>query len=282
MTTRRELLAGILTALLSPGIGPRQAQAAEALRIGILPVLSPRASLEVFEPLRDYLGKAAQPRPELHTTPDFHVLYQRIRDGSFHLALVPPHMARLAQVDLGWHLLARCGPEHHALLLALEGGGPDRLEDLRGGTLAVHDRNALVVLMVLEALRQRGLQEGRDFSLLETRNYESSRLSVMQGRAHAFVSRSQGFFGQQQREPFKTLLDAGALPGYGFIATPRLSPINRYRLGQDLLSFAASPQGTAMLARLGYQTLEPGRDDSLRQLDPYLDDFRACLSGPTG
>lgn len=278
MISRRALLTGLLTGLLSPGIGTRLVLAAGALRLGILPVLNPRASLEVFQPLLDYLGKGAFARPELHTTPDFHVLYQRIRDGQFDLALVPPHLARLAQVDLGWHLLARCSPAHHALLLALEDTGPARIEDLRGGTIAVLDRSALVVLMVLEALAQRGMQEGRDFSLLETRNYESSRLSVTQGRAHAFVSRSKGFFEPQVRESLKTLLDAGTLPGYGFIATPRLSPISRYQLTQDLLSFAHTDAGQAMLSRLGYQTLEPGREDSLRQLDPYLDSIRASSS----
>jgi phosphonate transport system substrate-binding protein len=282
MLTRRELFAVALTTLFSPCIGPARALAAETLRIGILPVLSPRASLEVFQPLVDYLGKGAPQRPELHTTPDFQGLYERIRAGQFDLALVPPHMARLAQVDLGWHLLALCGPEHHALLMARDGTGPTRPEELRGGSIAVLDRSALVALMVLEALRQRGLQEGRDFSLLETRNYESSRLAVLQGHAQAFVSRSRGFFEPQQRESFNILLDAGALPGYGFIAAPRLPPITRYRLGQELLTFAASAQGSAMLAKLGYKTLETGRDDSLRHLDSYLGRFRDCLSGTAG
>lgn len=277
MITRRELLSATLTAVLALPTGVPQARAGEVLRIGILPVLSPRASLDVFQPLQDYLGRGAYARPELHTTPDFHVLYHRIREGQFDLALVPPHMARLAQVDLGWHLLARCAPEHHALLLALDESGPASLYDLRGGTIAVLDRSALVVLMVLDALEQRGLREGRDFSLLETRNYESSRLSVVQGRAHAFVSRSRGFFEPRKRESFKTLLDAGALPGYGFIASPRLTPVYRYQLAQELLAFATTSEGQAMLARLGYQTLVPGRDDSLNQLDPYLDSSRSGL-----
>lgn len=278
MITRRELLAATLTALLALPTGVPQARAGATLRIGVLPVLNPRASMEVFLPLQDYLGRGPFMRPELYTTPDFHVLYERIHAGQFDLALAPPHLARLAQVDLGWHLLARCGPDQRALLLSLEDTGPANPEALRGGTIAVLDRGALVVHVVLEALGQRGLREGRDFSLLETRNYESSRLSVMQGRAHAFVSRSRGFFETRMREPFKTLLDAGAVPGYVFIASPRLPPVTRYQLAQDLISFAGTPAGQTMLAKLGYQTLGPNREDSLSQLDPYLDSFRASFA----
>lgn len=250
----------------------------ESLRFGVLPVMSARASLETFQPLLDHLGRLGRQRPELITTPNFQELYRRISEGWFDFALIPPHMARLAQVDLGWQPMVSCAPDHRSQLLALEQGGPAGVEDLRGGGIAVLDRSALVVLIALEALRQRGLREGRDFSLLETRSYESSRLAVVQGRAQAFVSRSQGFFNEAQRDRFRILLDAGSLPGYVFAASPRLSPIARYHLAQHLLSFAATPEAAPLLARLGYQSMVATTGEGLRQLDPYLDSTRAALS----
>lgn len=278
MITRRDLLTGLLAGFLLRQLGHQPAHAQETLRLGVLPVMSARASLEAFQPLLDYLSRVRRQRPELLTTPNFHGLYQRIREGQFDVALVPPHVARLAQADLGWQPLARCTPDHRSLLLVPEQGGPTGPEGLRGGVIAVLDRSALVVLIALEALRQRGLQEGRDFALLETRSYESSRLAVVQGRAQAFVSRSQGFFNEAQRDRFRILLDAGSLPGYVFAASPRLSPIARYHLAQHLLSFAATPEAAPMLARLGYQSMVATTGEGLRQLDPYLDSTRAALS----
>lgn len=278
MTTRRDLLTALLAGFLLRRLGQQPAHAQDTLRVGVLPVMSARASLEAFQPLLDYLSRVRRQRPELLTTPNFQGLYRRIREGLFDVALVPPHVARLAQADLGWQPLARCTPDHRSLLLVPEQGGPTEPEGLRGGVIAVLDRSALVVLIALEALRQRGLQEGRDFSLLETRSYESSRLAVAQGRAQAFVSRSQGFFNEAQRDRFRTLLDAGPLPGYVFIAAPRLSPVARYHLGQDLLSFAATPEAAPLLARLGYQSLTAAGEESMQLLDPYLDSTRAALS----
>lgn len=278
MTSRRDLLAGVVAGLLLHGLHARPAHAMGVMRFGVLPVLSPRASLETFQPLLDHLTMALGQRVELLTTPNFHALYQRVREAQFDIALLPPHMSRLAQVDLGWQPMLHCTPAHRSVILALETGGPSRLEELRGGTIAVLDRSALVVLIALEGLRQRGLKEGRDFGLLETRSYESSRLAVTQGRAQALVSRSQGFFKDTQRERLITLLDAGALPGYVFMASSYVNPLTRYRITQDLLDFAKSPAATGMLAKLGYQSMEPVRDEDMRQLDPYLEATRASLN----
>jgi len=279
MLSRRTLLTGALAGLCLARLGTGSARAADALRLGILPVMSARRILEVFNPLQSHLERAGHRPTRLLTSPNFATLLDQVRNQDFDLALLPPHMARLAQVDLGWQPLARCAPEHRSVILALEAGGPRRPEELRGGTLAVLDRGALVVLIALEALRQRGLQAGRDFALLETRNYESSRLAVEQRQAQALVSRSQGFFKDAQRDRLAVLLDAGPLPGYVFMAAARMPPQAAARLGDLLLTFFAGPEGAGVLGKLGYESLQPVDEGHMRMLDPYLDDTRASLQG---
>lgn len=276
MLTRRQLIRTFLAGALLPR--PAQATPTDNLRFGVLPVMSARALLETFQPLLAHLEGPLRRRIELGTAPHFPGLYQRLREGQFDFALVPPHFARLAQAELGWSPLARCAPEHRCLLLVPEDSRLGRPEELRGGTLAILDRTALVALIAVEALRQRGLREGRDYALLETRGYESSRLSVQQGLAQAFVSRSQGFFKGDQRDRFRPLLDAGVIPGYVFLGSPRLDFPTRLRLIQLLLDFPRHPEATALLEKLGYQTIEPVTEADMRRLDPYLEATRGSLA----
>jgi len=163
-----------------------------------------------------------------------------------------------------------CLPEHQSVLLAMEANGPANLEALRGGTIAVLDNSALVAMVMMEALSKKGMVMDRDFKVIETRSYESSQISVRQGVAQAMVSRSQGFIDPNARDHMKVLLEAGALPGYVFIAAPATSKGQLQNLRTELLLFGGAPEAKPFLEKLGYDSVAVATEDAMRRLDPYL------------
>ena len=270
MPGRRHFLEAWLATLML-GSGFPVLAADKSLRLGSLPVVSTRTAYELFNPLMLRLEKAFGKPVHLETPPNFKVMYQRIRENGFDLLVSPPHIARLAQKKLGWHPLVMCQPEHKSVLLVMEDNGPADLEALRGSTIAVLDGSALVVMIMMEALAKRGLVVGRDFKVIETRSYESSQIAVKQGVAQAMVSRSQGFMDPNLRDRMKVLFEAGALPGYVFIAAPATPGNQLEELRALLLAFGGSPEAKPLLEKLGYDSIVAASEDAMRRLDPYLD-----------
>lgn len=240
------------------------------LRLGTLPVISIRRAYEIYAPLIEYFENTLKQKISLETPPNFKGMYQRILNNDFDLLLSPPHIARLAQKNLGWHPLVMCQPGHHAELLVKASDGPKTLEEFRGKTIAVLDNSALVVMIMLEALAKKGFIVDRDFKVLETRSYESSELAVKQGVAQALIARSQGILVQEDRKNMRVLFQASALPGYVIIAAPSVTFQQQQLLRHQLLKFSATPEARLFLSNLGYESFAAATETRMKQLDPYL------------
>lgn len=250
----------------------------KSMRLGSLPVVSTRTAYEIYGPLMTHLQRSlGLSNIVLETPPNFKGMYQRVQENGFDLLVSPPHIARLAQKRLGWHPIVMLQAEHHSVLLAQESNGPANLEALRGGTIAVLDNSALVVMIMMEALAKKGLQMNRDFKVIETRSYESSQIAVRQGVAQAMVFRSQGFIDANTRDQFKVLFQAGALPGYVIIAAPRTPKAQLLALRSHLLAFGKLPEARAFLDKLGYEGIGNATDEAMQRLDPYLEQTEAKL-----
>ena len=234
--------------------------------------MSARAAYEIYAPLMENLEKGlGLSSVQLETPPHFSGMYQRIQNNGFDLLVSPPHIARLAQKRLGWHPVVMFQPEHQAILLAREADGPASLEALRGGTIAVLDNNALVAIVMMDALAKKGLVMNRDFKVIETRSYDSSQIAVKQGVAQAMVFRSQGFIEANARDQLKILFEVGVLPGYVMIAAPATTKAQLQKLRWQLVAFGKTPEARPFLQKLGYETLSPATEEAMRRLDPYLD-----------
>lgn len=275
MLSRRQFIRFSLTLSILGWKGLARAKS-PALRFGTLPVISTRRAYEIYAPLIEYFEKSLDQTISLETPPDFKKMYQRILKNDFDLLLSPPHIARLAQKS-GWHPLVMCQPGHHSELLVSAGDGPKTLGEFRGQTIAVLDKSALVVIIMLEALAKKGFIVNRDFKMIETRTYESSELAVKQGVAQAMIARSQGILGQEDRNHMQVLFQAGALPGYVIIAAPSVPKRQQQIWQKQLLAFSTTPEARLFLSNLGYETFGTANEARMKQLDPYLKATEASL-----
>lgn len=276
MLSRRQFIRFSLTLSILGWKGLALAKS-PALKFGTLPVISIRRAYEIYAPLIEYFEKSLDQTISLETPPNFKGMFQRILNNDFDLLLSPPHIARLAQKKLGWHPLVMCQPGHHSELMVNASDGPKTLEEFRGKTIAVLDKSALVVIIMLDALAKKGYLIGRDFKVIETRSYESSELAVKQGVAQAMIARSQGILGKAERNQMKVLFQAGALPGYVIIAAPSVPKRQQLIWQKQLLVFSATPEARIFLANLGYDTFDIATESRMKQLDPYLKATEASL-----
>ncbi|QWV96122.1 phosphate/phosphite/phosphonate ABC transporter substrate-binding protein [Geomonas nitrogeniifigens] len=88
----------VLFLALFPGVASAQG----TFVIGVAPHTSARVILEMYQPLRLYLGKSLNMPVEVVTAPDFDEFARRALAQKYDLAITTGHQARLLQVDAGY------------------------------------------------------------------------------------------------------------------------------------------------------------------------------------
>lgn len=275
-TTRRHALCWLGTLTLAPwwGLGA----AGRGLRLGLLPVLSPRQLVAVYQPLRQYLEAATGQTVSLGTAVDFRRFWRQIVAGEYDLALLASHMARLAERDLGWMALATYTAPNYAHLILRRDRPASSLSALRGERLAVFDPLALNVMVALRWLEERGLKAGRDFSILETPGHASVAQAVLNGGARMGVIAHNPFtlLPAQTRAQLNVYADLPRIPSLVFaLAPPLTAEAERYR--RWLLDFPASPQGQDFFRLSPYGGVRALTAEDRRAVEPYLEGLHALL-----
>jgi phosphonate transport system substrate-binding protein len=181
---RRRLL--LATALLAAGGTQAQARLRD-LRVGLVPYLSTRAMLGLYQPLRQHLEAALRGPVTLFTAADFRALAENARSGEYALALLPGHLVRVAVEDWGHTLVVRNDLVSEVQLIARKGSEPALPDGLRGRRIAAIDPLSMTSMSLRLWLERRGLTIGRDVAIDYLRSAGSAAIAVQRGDAVAMV-----------------------------------------------------------------------------------------------
>jgi len=268
------------SALLGLALISTQLRAAPPpLEIGIFPYLSTRTVLTLHQPLRHYLEKTSGRQVQLYTAPDFKTFVERTQHGDYDVVVTAPHFARLAQTEAGYAPLAMYTRELHGLVVVAKDSTYKDLGDLRGKSVAIPNRLAIVTSMSLQLLRDRGLQPGSDFKLLAAASHNSGVLSVQRGESQAAIVSVTALqqMPDELKDSVRVLATTGEVPHVMYLAHSRLDPAEMDKLRNALLRFAESPEGRAFLQANGFEGLRPVEEVDLKRMDPYVKELKHML-----
>jgi phosphonate transport system substrate-binding protein len=271
-------LALLLTAALGAGSAARAQTPPDAgLRIGLVPYLSARAMVSLYQPLRQHLERVLGRTVTLYSATDFTALAENARKGEYDLALLPPHIARIAVLDWGHHFVAHTGLASAVHLLVPRNAPTPKPQDLRGRRIAAIDRLSITTLVTQRWLQDNGLVPGRDVQIEFVRSTTTAVLAVERGEADAMVA-ATGMLRDLAENPDSTVrstITLGEIPTPVFVARPGLPAALVTQVRDALLSF--SPESTR-----GGLSQAPFRSGSVRDLDrvePYAEQARRLLRG---
>jgi phosphonate transport system substrate-binding protein len=247
---RRLLLRRIAAAALAASASRIAAQptGAPPLRVGLVPYLSTRALITLYQPLREHLERALQRPVRLYTAQDFRALAVNARNGEYDIALLPPHIARIAVADWGQRFVARFAQTSEVQLVTLSSTELALPDGLRGQRVAAIDPLSITTLVLRHWLAERGLAVGRDVDIRYVHSISSGMVALERGDAVALV----GAIGQ-----FRDAIDGGAaqlkvvaslaaIPTPAFVAHPRVSDDDLARIRQALLGFVPQSAGAGI------------------------------------
>ena len=279
---RRELVAAGLFALLWPALGTAQPSPAPApttssgarpvLRVGLVPYLSARALLNVYEPIRRHLETALGRPVEFYTAASFAALMTNARDPEQPFTLMPAHLVRLALEDWGHNLVVRPIRESGVSIWgppALAAAGPAAL---RGRRIATMDPLSLTSMMF-----QRWRHAEQFDTVVAALSYPTTNAGLMaltRGDADAIVAAE----GQLRDAPGAEALDLqsvvrlGAVITPSFVAHPDVPAAQVQAFRQAMLSYrggtAAGSSGAQFVigSPRDFQPYESLAQESRRQL----------------
>lgn len=267
--------------LLCLMVGQAAAAGAPMLEVGIFPFLSPRAVLAMHAPMKDYL-EARLARPvNMSTAPGFRDIYERTRSGEYDLAILPPHLARLAQIEAGYVPVAIYSKVLKGLLVVRRDSPYQKTADLSGKAIVAPDRLAIVTFLGMRHLKEHGLQAGVHYTLSTSTSHSSAAFSVMQREFDAVVTERAAFEKQipeETRSNLRVLATMGNVPHVMFVAHPRLGREQSERLRETLIRFAVEPaEGREFVEKGGWEGIRAVTDADLRALDVYVPELRRLL-----
>ncbi|MBI3283701.1 MAG: phosphate/phosphite/phosphonate ABC transporter substrate-binding protein [Burkholderiales bacterium] len=262
-------------------LGMHAAQA-QALRIGVLPYLSPRTLLVEFAPLREFLASELQQEVEILTASDLPRFLERSHAGDFDLVISAPHFARLAQTADGYLPLVAIRADFYALLLVPKNSPALTLHELRGKTLHLPHKLSFVSMQIEDFLRQRGLQPEHDLRLLYYSTDNNAILATENSAGDAGAAQ-RSVFERMPRDITSHLRIIGSTQSalsLIILAHPRLATTALPALQGALNKFPYSEPGLRFF-QSSHSEFIPADAATMAQLDAYLPRLKLRLAqGP--
>lgn len=270
------LLPGLLLCLAS------WAATAQELNVGLIPNLSTRQLLEIYQPLRTYLEQQLRRPVTLYTSPDFNSFVNRTQNGEYDLVITAPHFARLAQTDAGYQPLFAYRNEITAVVVVAKNSNISQLAQLRGGKIVAPGPIAIVSMLGLALLRENGLEEKRDYEFQWATSHSNTAQAVLHGDARAGVIGNLPLkqLPQDISSQLRVLAHSSVIPPLILLAHKRITPPEVQQIKKALLQFEHSESGQKFFASNGLVGLRPVQADDLKSLEPYAREAKRLLELP--
>ncbi len=256
--------------LLAAASLPARAAAGE-LVFGVYPYLSASQIAAQFAPLRDHLTRSLERPVGLRSAPDFERFIERTRQGEYDIVFVAPHLGRLAERRDGYLPLAQTGYSIAIVVVARRDGPIRQLADLAGHSLAVGARLSLSYQLVDLALKESGMEIGRDVRFVDTRNFSNVFEALVRREADAGATGTLLWekAPPEKHDVLREVWRSKTIPGFIVLAHPRLGAETLGRLRRALLGFGTSAAGTAYFAQSQQIDFRPVDAAALKRMDPY-------------
>lgn len=256
---------------------PQSGNAAEPLKLGVVPYLSTRALMGFYEPLQKALEAKFNRRVDLVTAPDYTVFHQRTLAGEYDIVITNPVFARIAQREANFEPVARATTNLTPLIIVAQASPAKTLEDLNGKTIAITEAIATITQIGQQVLRLNGV---KDLKFVVTRGHTNSIAFLQRGEADAAISSVTAIRQAvpEARNSVRVIREiASPVPPIIYLAAPGRPGLTASSLREALFAFSATDAGKRYAEALGHEGLSPVISRDMALLDEYVGDLKTQL-----
>lgn len=253
---RTSLLAALVFVLLSSAL----ADAAERLRVGIVPQQAAAELARLWTPVLEHIQERSGVQLVFETAKDIPTFEKRLAAGDYDLAYMNPYHYVVFHGAPGYQAFAREKDTRIQGLIVVRKDSPvTKLEELAGKTVAFPAPAAFAAtILPLSHLKSR--------SIAVTPSFTSSHDSVYLGVARGFfpagggIGRTFDNAKPEVREQLRVLWTTPQYTPHALAAHPRVDRQGLARVLAAMLAMDTDPKGRELLARLNFKGFEAARD----------------------
>lgn len=247
------------------------AEPVSALRVGIVPYLSPNVLMSLFAPVRNHLHQELKRPIELYTTTDVQSFVKKTMHPDYDILISSAHLSRLAQNKGGYLPVAQFSNDLYGVIFVASNSAIHQIGDLRGKRLAITDRSILVNIAVFDALSRAGIAESQ-MRLQPSINQNTSLLSIAQGENDAAITAhfSLDQMPAAQRGELREIFRTKALPNVIVSVSPNRSVAERNAISHAMLTLPDTKEGAVFLKTSRFGGVKLVDDATMKALDTYL------------
>ncbi|WP_341743849.1 phosphate/phosphite/phosphonate ABC transporter substrate-binding protein [Azonexus hydrophilus] len=262
---------------------PHPATAAEKpagtpLTLGIVPYMSTGMLLRTHAALAQSLESSLQRPVNLRTAPDYKSFFQRLRAGDYDIAITPPHYGWLAIRDHGFQPLLVHRDPIRGILVSAADQPVKNIADLRGASIAVTDRSALMAILGAQTLADEGLVENQDYQFVSAVSHSSAIHNAITGKTRAALVNATSLVlsPPEIRQRTQVWRDLAVFPGQFYIAHARLGEDYKAVIAA-LQAFERSPAGQEFFTNTAQGGFRALTADDRKTLERALPETRRQL-----
>lgn len=252
-------------------------QPTPALVLGVVPYLSARRLVDLYEPLRWWLSTELGAPVLIESAPDYTVYLERTALGQYDVIATSPYFGRLAQREQGYLPLARPTNDMEPMLVTHKSSSLLNVEGLRGQVVTTSDRLANLTLAAHRYLVANRLRPGTDITLRPMGSHANSLAALEAGESAAAVITATALkqVGGQWEDRLRVLVRLDRLPPLLYLAHRRLGEPTIARLQRRLITFAnEQAAGRRFTEALGHGGLQAIAESDMKALDPFVSELK--------
>lgn len=243
-----------------------------AIKIGLLPYLSPDLLMSRYAPLVDYVGEQLHRKPLPETAPNFPAYVKRAANYKYDFYVTAPHFAALAEEKYGYKRIARLTRELDGAMVVRADSSLTSIEQLGGKKLATPDHLAIITILGELALQKHGIEPKKDIKIVSAPSHNTALLEVIAKRADAAVVSAAVFESMQPRlkRQLRLIYSTQKVPHMMFLASPKIPKAEFDELKDAILKYTAKGAGKHFFNESGYVDMEPITDKDMSRMKAML------------
>lgn len=245
------------------------------LSLGLFPYVTSTQLVQFHSPLKNYLSRILGVEVNLVSAADFETFMERTQKGEYDIIFTAPHLGRLAEKRDGYKRLVMTGHQVEGIFLAKKDSAINSLDDLKDKKIMVAQRISVIYQMVQHTLAQKGLIDGNNISIVETKTHNNALYAPLRDEADASVT---GIIlwetlGQEYKDKLKVIGTTGKVPGFVIMARSGMPAREQKKLQKALLDFENTTEGKAYFENTRLKGFHPIDNKTMKELDPYIKIF---------
>lgn len=219
---------------------------------GVFPHIPLAELLKVYTPIAENFEKGLNKPVELATRPSYEQFVDELNREAYDIAFIQPFDYPTAHDIHHYVPIARRISPLTAIFIVRKESPIQKLEDLRGKTLAEPAPSAAVTYLSRKALQNAGFDLKKDIKVVTGKNHISCIQMLLIGRADACTTVRPAL--EQYSDPkvfarFRIIYETPPVPHTLFIAHSRLSEAEIQKLQEIIISWPYNAEGKAILSK---------------------------------